>query len=239
VNVPPTSTPRIATPLLCTAVRIRAFLFDFDGLILDTETASRAGWRWVYEQHGQELPEDLWRTIVGTHGNWDIWSHLEETTGSLDREHWNEQRYAHELSLLEAEELRPGILEYIAFARERGLKRAIVSSASRRWIDMHLERLEQSVGWDAILTADHDAARAKPNPTMYLEALDLLGVAPDEAIVFEDSPNGVAAGRAAGIFVVGIPNDVTRAYGLDEADLVLDSLADVPPAELVERAAHP
>jgi HAD superfamily hydrolase (TIGR01509 family) len=215
-------------------VPIRAFLFDFDGLILDTETASRAGWRWLYEQHGQELPEDLWRTVVGTHGNWDIWSHLEERTGPLDREQWNELRYAHELSLLEAEELRPGILAYVAYAREHGLRRAIVSSASRRWIDLHLERLEQTIGWDAILTADHDASRAKPNPTMYLEALELLEVSADEAVVFEDSPNGVAAGKAAGIFVVGIPNEVTRAYGLDEADLVLESLADLPPAQLVQ-----
>ncbi|MFL6229711.1 MAG: HAD family hydrolase, partial [Pyrinomonadaceae bacterium] len=77
--------------------------------------------------------------------------------------------------------------------------------------------------------------RAKPNPLMYLEALDVLGVAADEAVVFEDSPNGVAAGKAAGIFVVAIPNDVTRDFGLDEADLVLDSLADLPPDELLAR----
>jgi HAD superfamily hydrolase (TIGR01509 family) len=218
-------------------VAIRAFLFDFDGLILDTETASRAGWRWLYEQHGQTLPDELWKTVVGTHGAWDIWAHLEEQIGEpLDREHWNERRYAHEIALVEAEELRPGILDYVSFAAEHGLKRAIVSSASRRWIDMHLERLEQAIGWDAIVTADRDAGRAKPNPTMYLEALDLLGARADEAVVFEDSPNGVRAGKAAGIFVVGIPNEVTRAYGLDEADLVLDSLADLPPAELLQRA---
>jgi len=218
-------------------VAIRAFLFDFDGLILDTETASRAGWRWLYEQHGQTLPDDLWITVVGTHGAWDIWGHLEELIGEpLDREHWNERRYAHEIALVEAEQLRPGILEYLAYATEHGLKRAIVSSASRRWIDLHLERLEQAVGWDTIITADRDASRAKPNPTMYLEALDTLGVSPDEAVVFEDSPNGIRAGKAAGIFVVGIPNEVTRAYGLDEADVVVDSLADLPPAELVQRA---
>src|SRR3954447_21759258 len=213
VNVPPTSTPRIATPLLCIAVPIRAFLFDFDGLILDTETASRAGWRWLYEQHGHELPDDLWITVVGTHSSWDIMGHLEELVGKpLDRDDWNGRRYEHELTLLEAEELRPGILDYIAYAHEHGLKRAIVSSASRRWIDMHLERFEQAIGWDAILTAARDAARAKPpptghpagakpHPTMYLEALDTLGVGADEAVVFEDSPNGVAAGKAAGIFV--------------------------------------
>jgi HAD superfamily hydrolase (TIGR01509 family) len=218
-------------------VATRAFLFDFDGLILDTETASRAGWRWLYEQHGQTLPDDLWITVVGTHGSWDVMGHLEELLGGpLERELWNERRYAHELSLLEAETLRPGLLDYFAYARERGLKRAIVSSASRRWIDMHLERLDQTVGWDAIVTADRDASRAKPNPTMYLEALDLLGVAADEAIVFEDSPNGITAARAAGIFVVGIPNDVTRDAGLHDADLVVDSLANLPPAALLERA---
>jgi HAD superfamily hydrolase (TIGR01509 family) len=218
-------------------VPIHAFLFDFDGLILDTETASRAGWRWLYEQHGHELPDDLWITVVGTHSSWDIMGHLEELLGApLDRDVWNERRYEHELTLLEAEELRPGILDYIAYAHEHGLKRAIVSSASRRWIDMHLERFEQAVGWDAILTADRDAARAKPNPTMYLEALDVLGVAAEEAVVFEDSPNGVAAGKAAGIFVVGVPNEVTRAVGLDDADLVVDSLAALPPGELLQRA---
>jgi HAD superfamily hydrolase (TIGR01509 family) len=218
-------------------VPIRAFLFDFDGLILDTETASRAGWRWLYEQHGQTLPDELWIQVVGTHSAWDIWGHLEGLIGSpLERDAWNERRYAHELSLLEAEELRPGILEYLAYAEAHGIKRAIVSSASRRWIDMHLERLEQAVGWDTIITADRDATRAKPNPTMYLEALDVLGVAADEAVVFEDSRNGIAAGRAAGIFVVGVPNAVTRDFGLDEADLVVDSLAELPPDELLQRA---
>jgi HAD superfamily hydrolase (TIGR01509 family) len=218
-------------------VPVRAFLFDFDGLILDTETASRAGWRWLYSQHGHELPDDLWITLVGTHGGWDIWGHLEGLVGGpVDRDAWNTRRYEHELTLLEAERLRPGILDYLEFARMHGLKRAIVSSASRRWIDMHLERLEQTVGWDAIVTADRDTARAKPSPTMYLEALELLGVAAAEAVVFEDSPNGVRAGKAAGIFVVGIPNDVTRDVGLVEADLVLDSLADLPPADLLERA---
>jgi HAD superfamily hydrolase (TIGR01509 family) len=220
-------------------VPIRAFLFDFDGLILDTETAARAGWRWLYEQHGHELPDDLWMTVVGTHSSWDIMGHLEGLVGEpLDRETWNERRYAHEVTLLEAEELRPGILEYLEYARGHELKRAIVSSASRRWIDMHLERLEQAVGWDAIVTADRDASRAKPNPTMYLEALGVLGVSSDEAVVFEDSPNGVAAGKAAGIFVVGVPNEVTREVGLRDADLVVESLADLPPAELVERASR-
>jgi len=219
-------------------VAVRAFLFDFDGLIVDTETASRAGWQWLYREHGHELPAEQWATVVGTVGApWDPWAHLEELVGEpLEREALNERRYAHELTLLEAEGLRPGISEYFAAADRHGLKRAIVSSSSRRWVDMHLKRLERAVGWDAILTADHDAERAKPRPTLYLEALELLGVAAGEAVAFEDSPNGARAAKAAGIYVVGIPNSVTRDLGLGEtADLLLDSLADLPPDELLAR----
>jgi HAD superfamily hydrolase (TIGR01509 family) len=218
---------------------IRAFLFDFDGLILDTELASRAGWQQLYREHGHELPADLWATLVGTtHAPWDPMAHLEELVGEpLEREALNERRYAHELALIEAEELRPGIADYLAYARRHSLKRAIVSSSTRRWVDMHLERLEEAVGWDAICTADRDAARAKPSPTLYLEALAALAVAADEAVAFEDSPNGVLAAKAAGIFCVAVPNEVTRELGLEEAgaDLVLDSLADLPPEALSRR----
>ena len=221
---------------------VRAFLFDFDGLILDTEFASRAGWQLLYREHGHELPEDLWATLVGTtHAPWDPMEHLEGLVGApLEREELNERRYAHEIALIEAEELRPGIAEYFAAAREHGLKRAIVSSSSRRWIDMHLERLEEAVGWDAIRTADGDATRAKPAPTLYLEALAALDVAAGEAVAFEDSPNGVRAAKAAGVFCVAVPNEVTRDLGLEDAgaDLVLDSLADLPPETLFARFAE-
>jgi HAD superfamily hydrolase (TIGR01509 family) len=227
----------MATRVLCIAVPIRAFLFDFDGLILDTETASRGGWEWLYREHGFDLPQEKWATLIGTIGApWEPMRHLEELVGEpLDAEALNERRRAHELSLLDTEELRPGILEYLEEAERRGLKRAIVSSSSTRWIDTHLARLERTVGWDAIVAANHDVARAKPRPDLYLEACELLEVAPAQAIAFEDSPNGVRAARAAGIFCVAIPNEVTRTLGLEEADLVLDSLADLPPAELLAR----
>jgi HAD superfamily hydrolase (TIGR01509 family) len=220
---------------------VRAFLFDFDGLILDTEFASRAGWELLYREHGHELPADLWATLVGTtHAAWDPGIHLEELVGEqLDWDTLNERRYAHEISLIEAEELRPGIADYLGAAQRHGLKRAIVSSSTRRWVDMHLERLEEAVGWDAICTADRDPNRAKPAPVLYLEALEALDVGADESVAFEDSPNGVLAAKAAGVFCVAVPNDVTRELGLEEAgaDLVLESLADLPPAELLARFA--
>ena len=215
---------------------VRAFLFDFDGLILDTEVASRAGWELLYREHGHELPPERWAQVVGTHGAWDPMAHLEELVGEpLERQALHERRQAHELTLIEAEELRPGIDDYFAAARRLGLKRAIVSSASRAWVDLHLHRLEEAVGWDAICTADRVPERAKPAPTLYLEALEALGVSATEAVAFEDSPNGVEAAKAAGIFCVAVPNEVTRALGLERADLVLESLAELAPDELLAR----
>jgi len=217
-------------------VPIRAFLFDFDGLLVDTETPSLAGWQRLYLEHGQHLPLDRWTQGVGTRDTWDPMAHLEELVGTrLEREALDERRAAHELTLIEAEGLRPGIGNYLETARRLGLARAIVSSSTRAWIDLHLRRLEEAVGWDAIVTAEDDDGRAKPAPTLYLEALELLGLEPGEAIAFEDSPNGVAAARAAGIFVVAVPNAVTRDLGLAGADLLVESLAELPPEELLAR----
>jgi HAD superfamily hydrolase (TIGR01509 family) len=216
-------------------VPVRALLFDFDGLIVDTETPSFASWQEVYREHGQELPLDRWAAIVGTTGGFDPLDYLEELHGPVDRDTVRSQKQQRELQLLEIEELRPGILEYLEEAERRGLKTAIVSSSSREWVDRHLARLERAEHFDEIVTADRDPERSKPAPTLYLEALDLLGVRPEEAIAFEDSPNGVKAAKAAGIFTVAVPNGVTASLGLDEADILVDSLAELPFDDLLER----
>jgi HAD superfamily hydrolase (TIGR01509 family) len=217
-------------------VAVRGLLFDFDGLIVDTETPSMASWQELYREHGQELPVEQWITLVGTIGApFDPYAHLEELAGPLDRAAVLERRRDHELSLTDVEELRPGVLDYLEEADRLGLRKAIVSSSTREWIDRHLRRLERAEHFDAIVAANHDVARAKPAPTLYLEALDLLGLAPGEAIAFEDSPNGIKAAKAAGVFCVAVPNSVTAGLGLGEADLVLDSLAHLPLSELIYR----
>ena len=217
---------------------VRGLLFDFDGLIVDTETPSMASWQELYREHGHELPLEQWMTLVGTIGApFDPYAHLEELAGPLDRDAVLQRRRDHELSLTDVEDLRPGILEYLEDARALGLKVAIVSSSTQDWINRHLARLERAEHFDAIVAADHDTARAKPAPTLYLEALDRLELGPEEAIAFEDSPNGIKAAKAAGIFCVAIPNGVTAALGFDEADLVVDSLADLPLRTLIERVS--
>ena len=214
---------------------IRALLFDFDGLIVDTETPSYASWQEVYREHGQELPLERWAAIVGTIGGFEPLDYLEELHGPIDREAVQARRDEHEISLLEIEELRPGVLEYLEEAQRLGLKTAIVSSSTQQWVNRHLAHLERAENFDEIVTADLDQERAKPRPTLYLEALERLGLSADEAIAFEDSPNGVKAARAAGIFTVAVPNGVTASLGLDEADLVLEELAELPLRKLLDR----
>jgi HAD superfamily hydrolase (TIGR01509 family) len=218
-------------------VAVRGLLFDFDGLIVDTESPSLAAWRWLYEQHGQELSLERWSAAIGTIGGFDALGHLEDLVGSpLERDALTARQREHELTLVGAEKLRPGIADYLVEAERLGLKKAIVSSSSRAWVDRHLRRLERLHGWDAIVTADGDERRAKPSPTLYLEALDLLGLRAVEAIAFEDSPNGVRAAKAAGLYCVAVPNAVTAALALDAADLVVDSLASLSLPDLLEHA---
>jgi putative hydrolase of the HAD superfamily len=218
-------------------VAIRGLLFDFDGLLVDTETPSRLAYEELYRDHGHKLPLDKWATLVGTIGApFDPDDHLEQLVGRpLDRKRLAERRRAREYELCDLEDLRPGIEDYLAEAERRGLAAGIVSSSTQDWIRRHLARLERLDGWDVIMAADGDTERAKPRPTLYLDALDALGLGPDEAIAFEDSLNGVRAAKAAGLFCVAVPNPITATFALDDADLVLESFEDLPLPELLER----
>jgi HAD superfamily hydrolase (TIGR01509 family) len=222
-------------------VAIQGLLFDFDGLLVDTETPSRLVWEELYREHGHELPQDQWATLVGTIGApFDPFDHLEELVGRrLDHQALTTRRRAREHELTDLEELRPGVQDYFRDAERLGLSTAVVSSSDDEWIERHLGRLGHLEGLDAIVAANGDTARAKPRPDLYLDALERLGLRADEAIAFEDSPNGVSAAKAAGLACVAVPNPITATLALDEADLVLESLADVPLPELLERFERP
>jgi beta-phosphoglucomutase-like phosphatase (HAD superfamily) len=215
---------------------IRALLFDFDGLLVDTESPSFAAWADVYREHGHELTLDTWSAAIGTLDGFDPFADLEGRLGrALERDTVNARRRELEFAASDLEELREGVADYLHEAERLGLERAIVSSSGVEWITRHLQRLDLLEGWNCIVAANGDAARAKPRPTLYLEALDRLRVTADEAIAFEDSPNGITAASAAGIYCVAVPNPTTAALDVTHADLVLRSLEEVPLAELLRR----
>ena len=215
---------------------IRALLFDFDGLLLDTESPSFAAWADVYRQHGHELTLETWSAAIGTLDGFHPFEDLERLLGyPLDRDTVNAARRAAEDAAIELEELRDGVHDYLEHAEQLGLARAIVSSSGHDWIHRHLARVDLLEGWNCIIAANGDALRAKPRPTLYLEALERVGVAAEEAVAFEDSPNGITAAKAAGIYCVAVPNPTTAALDVTHADLVLQSLAEVPLEDLLLR----
>jgi putative hydrolase of the HAD superfamily len=215
---------------------IRALLFDFDGLLVDTESPSFAAWADVYREHGHELTLETWSAAIGTLDGFDPFADLERRLGRpVDRHTVTARRKELEYAASDLEELRDGVAEYLHEAERLGLARAIVSSSSEEWIDRHLERLDLREGWSCIVAANADPSVAKPRPTLYLAALDRLSATADEAIAFEDSPNGITAARAAEIYCVAVPNPTTAALDVTHADLVLRSLEDVPLAELLRR----
>ena len=217
---------------------IQAIIFDFDGLILDTEGPIYQSWRELYQRHGQELPVSAWADLVGT---MDMpWHPLTELEKRLERqleEALVAARTQREEDLIALQPAMPGVETILASAKRMGLKIGLASSSDRAWVVRHLTRLGLLDYFDCLRTFD-DVSRTKPDPELYLAALDCLGVAPQRAFALEDSPLGVKAARSAGLFCVAVPNDLTRQFPLEEADLRLESLEGVSLEELLRQVGR-
>jgi HAD superfamily hydrolase (TIGR01509 family) len=216
---------------------LKALIFDFDGLILDTETPEVLVWQSIYKEYGFELPVDEWEKTIGGYGisNFDAADHLARLTqGRLDAVS-SRVRYRRESDeIIHASPILPGVISMIEQAKENGLQVAIGSSSPHSWVDTHAKRLGIFAYFDQIICQDDvPPGRTKPNPDIYLKTLDQLNVKKDAAVVFEDSPNGVLAARRAGIFVVGVPNPMTAKMGVT-GDITVPSLAELSLHELNE-----
>ncbi|MDP9282313.1 MAG: HAD family hydrolase [Chloroflexota bacterium] len=207
---------------------IRALVFDFDGLILETETPAYETWAAIYKEHGHVLPMDRWHAYIGSDTGFDPAGHLATLVGEgFDRDATQTRRDARKTELIAALDVMDGVREYVADAKRLGLRLAVASSSSRTWVLGHLERLRLHAEWDAVRTRE-DVARTKPAPDLYLAAAEALGVEPHEAVAFEDSGNGIAAAKDAGLLCVAVPNALTGGMDLSRADLRLASLAEMP-----------
>jgi HAD superfamily hydrolase (TIGR01509 family) len=214
---------------------IKALIFDFDGLIVDTEGPDYQAWQETYESFGCTLPLAEWAAEIGTYGAFDPYDYLARQLGRpIDRAAVQARRRARFAALIEQQAVLPGVEGYIQDAKGRGLRVGIASSSPRSWVVGHLVRFGLEQSFDCIKTAD-DVERVKPDPALYLAALDALGVQAQEAVAFEDSPNGALAATRAGICVVVVPNRLTQQLAFDAANPRLTSLAEMPLAELLAR----
>lgn len=207
---------------------VRGLIFDFDGLLVDTEWAIYQSWQRLYEREGCSLPLKLFNACLGSgYTHWDPGRYLEEQTGkTFDWEAENAARQVEIERDLLGEGLLPGAAELLDEAETLGLPMAVASSSSRRWVQGWLERL----GIDAYFCGTFcrtDGYPVKPAPDLFLAARERLGVPANDCLVLEDSHNGVEAARRAGIPCVAIPNRVTEVGDFSAATWRARSLHDV------------
>jgi HAD superfamily hydrolase (TIGR01509 family) len=199
---------------------IEAVIFDFDGLIRDTETFEFFSFQEVFRLHDIELPLELYCKRIGGHMNaFDPYSYLQDCIGRpINREELRMLRRQKYDMLIQNEKERPGVVNYLNSAKNLGLKIGLASSAPYDWVMPNLEELNLVGYFDCIRTHE-DVKNVKPDPELYLNVLDYFGVNSQNAIAFEDSPNGAKAARAAGMHTVIVPNELTKGLFFDDYSL--------------------
>ena len=213
---------------------LRAVIFDFDGLIIDTESVGYQTWREIFESAGHELPIERYAQVVGTnfHNAYDPRRDLEALTErAFDWDEVEERRRLRERELHEGMTVLPGVVERLREASLLGLRTAVASSSPRSWVEPWLEQLELRDHFHHITTVD-DTGKVKPDPSLFVHAAESLGAQPDEVVIFEDSLNGLRAALAAGMRCIVVPGPMTRHLEFDGAFRRVQSLAEVALAEL-------
>jgi HAD superfamily hydrolase (TIGR01509 family) len=215
---------------------MQAVVFDFDGLILDTEGPVFTAWREEFDAHGcPPLTIEEWAAEIGSTGALDLVELIRaRATRPFDVDVMHARRRDRRDELLERETALPGVHAWLDEADELGLALAIASNSPLDWVEPLLERLGLRDRF-AYLACYDDGIAGKPEPDTYLAACAGIGVEPCAALAVEDSPHGVAAAKAAGLRCIAVPHEITERLDLSRADLRLSSLADVSLREVLAR----
>lgn len=212
-----------------------AVVFDFDGLVIDSEWVIYESAVAAFALHGHELSVEEWSTVVGTNDTDDPdgWDRLCGRLGiTFARADYEAAYEAQDRSNRDTLPLLPGVADLVAALIAAGVPIGIASSSSRGWLDRHVGRLGLEEHLGTWVGADMVGGVGKPAPDVYLRACADLGADPTRSVALEDSGHGVTAAKAAGMAVVAVPSQITRFHDLTEADLVVPSLADLQVADL-------
>ena len=214
---------------------MRALIFDFDGLIVDTESAIYESWRELYLAHGHDLPLPTYVQCVGSvFGHYDPMVALESLLGSpVDWDTHLPMKDARIRAGQEDLDTLPGVRELLGAARAAGLPCVVASSSHRIHVEGWLQRTGIRHHFDFVRSRD-DVERAKPYPDLFLAAAAGLGLAPADTLVLEDSANGLRASLAAGAPCVIVPSPVTDGSDFTGATAILKTLAGVTLADLAK-----
>ncbi len=209
-------------------MKIKGLIFDFDGLIMDTETGEVYVWEDVFRQFGKIFPINGYMQHIGhATDNQFILGFMEDAGMSADQI---------QLALKKYDELvktstyfqtpREGLQQFIQSGKDNHLRLAVASNSYKDWVVNHLQKLGMDHFFDPICTRD-DVSNSKPDPEIYNLVLEKWGFLPHEVIAFEDSPNGASAAKNAGVYCVAVPNQITAKMKFDHPDMVFNSFEDM------------
>lgn len=206
------------TPLL-------GIIFDFDGIILETEIPRYEVWRSLFQEYGLTFTVDQWLLGVGTGPSVFNPAELlvEQSNGMIRACQAQEIADQRAQALVNEQPVLPGVLELIQAAKSRGIKLAVASSSEQEWVIGNLDRIGLLTSLDAVCTAD-DVTNVKPDPELYLRALKQLGLSAENCLAFEDSTNGLVSARKAGLQCVVVPTEMTAGMDFSAATLRLTSI---------------
>ena len=214
-----------------------AIIFDFDGLIMDTETATYEAWREIYREHGHPLTVETWAQCVGSdHGDYNPERELEDLVGRrLPWDTIHSGRRERVMGILSRMDPLPGVRDRLEEAGQLNLSCAVASSSPRWWVEHWLNHLGLREAFENV-TCLEDTGKAKPHPSLFRHAGIKLGALPADVIVLEDSLNGLLAARAAEMRCVVVPGTMTAHLDFEGAWRRHESLADFRLAELLQTA---
>lgn len=210
-------------------------VFDFDGTMIDTETAVYEGWAETFRAYGVEpIARTTWSNTIGlSSGDYRPIDLLAERIGqSVDEDEVRESRSQIVMQMVDDMPLRDGVGEWIDACIERGIPLAVASSSPVTWVERHLvaRDLRRHFG---MLSCFGDGVPGKPAPDVYARACEAAGVAAERTVAIEDSPHGVTSAKAAGLTCIAAPGPLTRQLGFAHADYIGSSLSEFDPAEFL------
>jgi putative hydrolase of the HAD superfamily len=210
---------------------MKALIFDFDGLILDTETTEYRSFQQLAEPYGLELSIEMWHQWVGTlngrsHAMSYVYEQIQQSHGVIEMKSLESTFFEIFETLIAKQEILPGVHEMIQQAKKHQLLLAIASSSQYDWVSHFLKKHHLIEYFDHIQTRDN-VQHVKPHPEIYLTALQHLKIHASDAIAFEDSSVGSRAAKAAGLYCIVVPNIITAQQNFDHVDLVVESMAQL------------
>ncbi len=216
---------------------IRAFLFDFDGVILDTENLSIQIYERMYRKYGLAFSPDKLLKFIGTDGNFQPIKDIEKVDPNVTPQELRAYYVSQSAEGVKKLKLMPGVQSLLDYARQNQIRVGIASSSPRKWLDEAAASKNILSQFDIIITADQ-VQHVKPDPEIFITAMNALKVKPEESIIFEDSQNGLKAAKTAGAFCVTIDGPYKEFFDYSASDLHLTSLAEISPDLLIKKVVQ-